>query len=170
MSRHRKSRANKVMVNPDATQNYVVGVLTGGGSYVSGVLEGASLYQGWVQSESTLEGRELGEYKKDSFRKMLANPTLRRDLERAFSEYMKNPSDVTLGGILDDLAGTNYPRLAKTDEYMIEAGRNYKGNYETLYKSKNMQTGVSLLESYSSIPSRMQERVAGIISKIMYNP
>jgi len=168
MAKHKKSRRNVVQVNPDATINYLSGILTGANNYVSGLLEGATLYNAWVQQEMALEGETIGEYRPDSLRKYLekfksedpsgyarfmADPT-------AFIKHTEKGKEIMLK-IVDE---TNYGRLYNTDKAMIKAGKAYRDQLPTLLKSKNMDTGLTLLQTYAPNSAKITDKIASIMS------
>jgi len=176
MARHRKSKRNVIQVNPDATLNYVSGILTGANNYISGLLEGANQYNAWVQVEMGLEGTEIGEYKPDALRKYLegfkkVNPT-------GYARFMADPlgylnslkpeeRDAFITQLLKD---TNYGRLVDTDKAMITAGKQYREQIPTLIKSRNIDTGLTILQTYAPSSAKIIDKINGIMtSSINYN-
>ncbi len=167
MARHRKSKAIRVSVNPQSTERYVVGVLTGADAYITGILSGTNLYDSWAQVESELEGKTLTPYAQDQMKNALNDPTLGPIMRKAFY----NPGSLSI----DDYAKinttlTNYKRVKEVDDYMIEAGEKYRGQYfENAYKSKSMQLGLNKLESEGMKSGVIKDRVGNVLSKLMYN-
>jgi len=167
MARHRKSKAVRVSVNPQATDRFIIGVLTGGSKYIKGLLEGTNLYDTWAEVESQLEGKPLPEYRPDQMKAALSDPNTRPLLLRAFY----NPKDLTTEEKVrvSSILG-NYQRVAKVDEYMIDKGEEYRNDYyENAYKSKNMQIGLSKLESQGMKSGMIKDRVAGVLSQLSYD-
>ena len=177
--RHKRSKKNVIQVNPDATINYVSGILTGANNYISGLLEGANQYNAWVQVEMGLEGTEIGEYKPDALRnflegfkrldpsgyaKFMADPF-------SFLESMKKTNPTQYTSFINQLVQqTNYGRLAKTDEAMIKAGKQYRDQVSTLLKSRNMETGLTILQTYAPNTAKVIDKINGIMtSAINYN-
>lgn len=150
--RHRKSKSNVVQVNPDATLDYVTGILTGANNYIDGLLNGATLYNAWVTQESSLEGKTIGEYKPDALREYM--DTLKKTNPRLYSIMKTDPKlfieELQKAGTLDAfLKATNYGRLVKTDKYMIEAGQKYRDMVPSLIKSKSPEAGLAFLQQYA---------------------
>jgi len=172
---HRKSKRNVVQVNPDATLNYVTGILTGASNYITGILEGATEYNAWVQQESALEGTEIGEYKPDSLRETLeitknANPSAYyRFVTDPYGYYMSlKPEERE--NLIRTLEATNYSRLINTDKAMIKAGKNYREQVPSLIKSKNLETGMTMLENYAPNSLKIMDKINGIMtSALKYN-
>jgi len=177
--RHKKSKKNVVQVNPDATLHYVMGILTGANNYISGLLEGANQYNAWVQTEMGLEGTDIGEYKPDALRKYLEgfkklDPTGYTKFMSdpyGFLENLKNTNPTQYASFINDiLAKTNYGRLAKTDEAMIKAGKQYREQIPSLIKSRNMETGLTILQTYAPNAVKVMDKINGIMSSaISYN-
>jgi hypothetical protein len=180
MARRRKSKKNIIQVNPDATINYVSGILTGANNYITGLLEGANQYNAWVQTEMALEGADIGTYKPDSLRKFL-DGFKQRD-PSGYARFMAEPNSYlqylakTNPGQYENLIssilnGTNYGRLKKTDEAMINAGSRYRDQIPTLLKSRNMDTGLTILQTYAPKGSKVIDKINGIMSSVLeYNP
>jgi len=176
---HKKSKKNVVQVNPDATLNYVTGILTGASDYITGLLEGSNLYNAWVTTEMSLEGKPIGEYRGDALRNFLEEFK-----NKDYDEYVrfmsdpygflkevkaKNPANYDRF-INDILTKTNYGRLYNTDKYMIEAGKNYRDQIPSLIKSKNIETGMTMLENYAPYSAKVIDKINGIMtSAIKYN-
>jgi hypothetical protein len=177
--RHKKSKKNVVQVNPDATLHYVSGILTGANNYISGLLEGANQYNAWVQVEASLEGTEIGEYKPDALRKYLEDfkrldPTGYAKFMAdpyAFLETLKKTNPTQYASFVNSIVEkTNYERLAKTDEAMIKAGKQYRDQIPTLLKSRNMETGLTILQTYAPNTAKVVDKINGILtSAINYN-
>jgi len=173
LARHKKSKRNVVQVNPDATLNYVSGILTGANNYISGLLEGANSYNAWVQTEMSLEGQEIGEYKPDSLKKYLDE--FKRARPTDYARFMADPTaflnSLTPGereNFISHLLGvTNYGRLAKTDELMIKAGKQYRDQIPSLLKSKNMETGLTLLQTYAPNSTKVIDKINGILTSVV---
>jgi len=170
MGRHKKSKKNVIQVNPDATINYVSGILTGANNYISGLLEGANQYNAWVQTEMGLEGEQIGDYKPDSLRKYLED--FKKENPNDYARFMADPyaflsamNPAQREGFINHLLGvTNYGRLAKTDELMIKAGKQYREQLPSLLKSRNMETGLTLLESYAPNSAKVVDKINGIMT------
>jgi len=170
MARRRKSKKNVVQVTPDATLNYISGILTGANSYISGLLEGANEYNSWVQQEMALEGTEIGAYKKDSLREYLEgfkklNPG---DYQRFISDPYAYMESLKASGQYDNflthlMTTTNYGRLKKTDEAMIKAGQNYREQIPSLIKSRNVDTGLTFLQNYAPNAVKSVDKINGIM-------
>jgi len=177
--RHKKSNRNVVQVNPDATLNYVTGILTGANNYISGLLEGANQYNAWVQTEMTLEGTEIGEYRPDALRNYL--DSLKKTKPQVYTKLMSDPYSFIMNAVktnnAQDLAviaemveKTNYKRLKNTDLAMIEASKQYRDQIPTLIKSRNMETGLTILQTYAPNSVKVMDRINGILtSGINYN-
>jgi hypothetical protein len=167
MARHRKSRAIRVSVNPQSTERYVVGILTGADDYITGLLSGANLYDTWAQVEGELEGSKLTPYVQDQLKHALDNPFTRE----AITKYFYNPNSVSAEEkekVFETL--TNYERVKEVDEYMVKAGKTYRDQYyENAYKSKSMQLGLNKLESEGMRSGVIKDRVGNVLSKLMYN-
>lgn len=151
--RRKKSKTDVVQVNPDATLNYVTGVLTGGSRYINGLLEGANMYNAWVLQESSLEGKELLPYKEGALRRVLQE--IKESNPAQYYLAITNPQAFikSLGPNLEDfLRNTNYYRLVQTDKYMIEAGKTYRQLYPSLLKSRSVQTGLTFLQTAINHP------------------
>lgn len=164
--RHRKSKSDVVQVNPDSTLNYVMGILTGANAYVDGLLNGATLYNAWVQQESSLEGKPIGAYKPDALREYM--DTLKNTNPRLYSVMRTDPKvfveELQKSGQLDAfLSTTNYGRLAKTDKYMIEAGRKYRETVPSLIKSKSSEAGLAFLQQYAPFGASTMTRLGNIL-------
>jgi len=171
--RHKKSKRNVVQVNPDATINYVSGILTGASNYISGLLEGANQYNAWVQTEMALEGTEIGNYKPDALRKYLegfkaTNPADYNKLMSdpyGYLEYLKKTApDKYNNVILGFVNGTNYKRLVETDKAMIKAGEQYREQIPSLIKSRNMETGLTILQTYAPNTAKVVDKINGILT------
>jgi len=172
MARRRRSKKNVVQVTPDATLNYVSGILTGANAYISGLLEGSNEYNSWVQQESALEGKEIGEYKPDSLRKFLeatksVDPAGYQRLIADPYGYIKdlevkdpNKAKAFLNSLIDT---TNYKRLENTDKYMIQAGKNYRDQIPSLIKSRSMDTGLTFLQNYAPSSAKAMDKINGIL-------
>jgi len=179
MARHRKSKKNVVQVNPDATINYVSGILTGANSYISGLLEGANSYNSWVQTEIGLEGTEIGTYRTDALRNFMENFKKLDPSGYAkfisdpygYMQYLKKNEPGKYENLISSiLNGTNYGRLVRTDEAMIKAGKQYREQIPTLIKNRNMDTGLTLLQSYAPNSTKVLDKINGIMtSAIQYN-
>ena len=156
MARHKKSKKDVVQVTPNATINYVTGILTGASNYIDGLLRGATSYNAWVDVESSLEGTVIGEYKPDALKKFMEDLKYRNPA--MYNEIMYNPYkfgkdlELMLSGKIpynpafgDIITKTNYGRLQKTDVAMISAGKRYREMEPELVKSKNKQAGLSFL-------------------------
>jgi hypothetical protein len=176
---HKKSKKNVIQVNPDATLNYITGILTGASNYITGILEGANLYNSWVQTEMALEGKPIGEYKEDALRKFLQE-FKNKDYDGyvrfmsdpyGFIKELKEKYPANYDRFINDiLTGTNYGRLYNTDKYMIEAGKNYREQIPSLLKSKNIETGLTMLENYAPFSAKVIDKINGIMtSAIKYN-
>ncbi len=172
MARHRKSKANRVSVRPDATLRYVLGVLQGADNYILGVMSGASLYNAWVDIESKLQGKRLPAYIEDSTRKAVTNPEVLKTIKEKF-EILKDPNapkekrDEAIATIQNLLP--NYARVAKVDELMIEAGREYRKEYPELYQNKNIDVALAELENFAGAKGRIVDRVGNVMSKLVYS-
>jgi len=177
--RHKKSKRNVVQVNPDATLNYVTGILTGANNYITGLLEGANQYNAWVQTEMSLEGEEIGEYKPDALRDFLEgfkrlNPA---DYNKfmsdpySFLEELKKTNPTNYASFINQILNkTNYGRLANVDKAMIKAGKQYRDQLPTLLKSRNMETGLTILQTYAPNSAKVVDKINGILtSAINYN-
>jgi len=177
--RHRKSKKDVVQVNQDATLNYITGILTGASDYISGILEGANLYNSWVQQEMSLEGTQIGEYRPDSLRKFLENlkDTDYEEYVRfmadpyGFLEAVKSKNPANYKNFIENMKNsTNYGRLANTDVAMIKAGKAYREQTPSLIKSKNIETGLTMLENYAPYSTRVMDKINGIMtSALKYN-
>jgi hypothetical protein len=167
MARHRKSKAIRVSVNPQSTERYVVGVLTGADAYITGLLSGTNLYDSWAQVEGELEGKKLTPYQQDQMKNALNDPSLGPIMRKAFY----NPQALSLDEKAKiTTALTNYNRVKEVDEYMIDAGEKYRNEYfENAYKSKSMQLGLNKLESEGMKSGVIKDRVGNVLSKLMYN-
>jgi hypothetical protein len=163
----RRSKTNRVTVNPQATEKYVVGVLSGADAYITGLLSGTGLYDNWAQVEGSLEGKELKEYVPNQMKDALSNETNRKLLEKAFNNFSSLTADekVKLNSIL-----SNYQRVQDVDKYMIEAGDTYRDSYYVnAYKTKNMQLGLNKLETEGMRTGIVKDRVGAVLSKLMYS-
>jgi hypothetical protein len=180
MARRRRSKKNVIQVNPDATINYVSGILTGANNYITGLLEGANEYNSWVQMEMSLEGTDIGEYKPDALRKFIEGAKgldpqgyarLMAD-PYAYLQYLKKEKPQQYQNFINNLiSNTNYGRLVETDKAMIEAGKRYREQIPTLIKSKNMDTGLTILQTYAPKGSKVIDKINGIMSSALeYNP
>ena len=178
--RHRKSKKDVVQVSPDAVINYVSGILTGATDYITGILEGANLYNSWVQQESALEGTPIGEYKPDALRdwlekfkntdydeyvRFMADPY-------GFLESVKKTNPANYKAFIDNIRNnTNYGRLYNTDLAMIKAGKAYREQVPSLIKSKNIDTGLTMLQNYAPYSTRVIDKINGIMtSALKYTP
>ncbi|ABP73426.1 hypothetical protein [Acidianus bottle-shaped virus] len=164
--RHKKSKSDVVQINPDATINYVMGILTGANAYIDGLLSGANMYNAWVMQEMSLEGKPIGTYKPDSLRDYIDN--LKNTNPRLYSLMKTDPKvfidELQKTGQLDAFLGaTNYARLAKTDKYMIEAGRKYRDTVPSLVKSKSPDTGLAFLQQYAPYGGMTMARLGNIL-------
>jgi len=167
MARRRKSKKNVVQVTPDATINYVSGILTGANAYISGLLEGTNQYNAWVQQETALEGYEIGEYKKDALRNYLE--AQKKENFNLYQKLVSDPyaffADPANAPIIDSMIKTtNYGRLEKTDRAMIDAGKRYREQIPSLIKSKSMDTGLSFLQNYAPSSVKDVDKINGILS------
>jgi hypothetical protein len=177
--RSRKSKKNIVQVNPDATINYVTGILTGANNYISGLLEGANQYNAWVQVEMSLEGTEIGEYRPDALRNFLEG--FKKFSPNEYNKFMADPYGYLMtlkktnpdqyASFINQLTkNTNYGRLVNTDEIMIKAGQQYRDQIPTLIKSRNMETGLTILQTYAPNTAKVIDKINGILtSSINYN-
>lgn len=166
MARKRKSKADVVQVNPDATLNYVSGILTGANSYIDGLLSSASQYNAWVTQESTLEGKGIGEYKRDALRNYMDN--LKNTDPRMYNLMKTDPfafvEEMKRKGTLDAfINATNYGRVAKTDLYMIDAGHKYREMTPSLIKSRTPDTGLAFLQQYAPYGANTMARLGNIL-------
>lgn len=171
MTRHRKSKANRISVRPDATVRYALGVLQGADNYILGVMSGASLYNTWVDIESRLQGKRLPAYEEDSTRSAVNNPLVLRQIKENF-DVLKNPEapdDKKKEAIasLETLL-PNYKRVAKVDELMIEAGKEYRKQYPEIYQNKNVDVAIAELENFAGAQGRVQDRVGNVMAKLLY--
>jgi hypothetical protein len=170
MGRHRKSKKNVVQVTPDATYNYISGILTGANNYIIGLLEGSNLYNSWVTQEMTLEGTEIGEYKPDSLRKYLemtknVNPTAySKFITDPYAYYMSLNENEKKNFINEILTNTNYGRLAKVDKAMIKAGNEYRNQIASLIKGKNIQSGLTALQNYAPSSTQVIDKINGLLT------
>jgi len=178
--RHKKSKKDVVQVNPDATLNYITGILTGASNYVSGILEGANLYNSWVQQEMSLEGTPIGEYRPDSLRKWL-DEFKNTDYDEyirfmadpyGFLESVKKTNPANYKAFINNVVSkTNYGRLVNTDLAMIKAGKAYREQIPSLLKSKNLDTGLTMLQNYAPSSTRVIDKINGIMtSALKYTP
>jgi len=167
VARHRKSKVNRVSVNPNSTVRFVTGVLTSADKYIMGLLNGTQLYQTWAEVESQLEGKELPPYEEDQMSKFLSNPENRALARKAIT----NPSGLTPSEATQLVSQLkNYQRVARVDEYMIQKGEEYKAQYyPEAYRSKSPQFGLNLLESQGMMTGTVKERVGNVLSKLVYN-
>ncbi len=77
---------------------------------------------------------------------------------------MSNPSEFLKRINLADFNKiTNYGRLANTDAYMIEAGKQYRDMYPSLLKSKNPQSGLAFLQNYAPTGAVSMARLNDIL-------
>lgn len=164
--RHKKSKSNVVQVNPDATINYISGILTGSANYIDGLLSSANLYNAWVMQEMSLEGKEIGEYDPDALSNF--ESALKATNPRLYSVMKTDPKafieELQKTGQLDAfLQQTNYGRLAKTDKYMMEAGKKYRELTPSLVKSKSVETGLTFLEQYAPYGANTMARLGNIL-------
>jgi hypothetical protein len=167
VARHRKSKVNRVTVNPNATQRYVVGVLTGADKYIMGLLTGTQMYQNWAEVEGQLEGKPLTPYVQDQLKNYMSNPENMARLRRLIYNPEGLDDEVALS-LLNTL--TNYKRVKEVDEYMIEKGKEYKDNYYAeSYRSKSPQFGLNMLESMGTMSGVIKDRVGNVLSKLVYN-
>ena len=171
--RHRKSKKDVVQVNPDATIHYVTGILTGANNYITGLLEGANQYNAWVQTEMALEGTEIGDYKPDALRKYLEGFKATNPGEYArfmadpygYLENLKRTDPAKYQNLITSLVnGTNYKRLANVDEAMIKAGKQYRDQIPSLLKSRNMETGLTILQTYAPNSAKVIDKINGIMT------
>lgn len=169
MARHRRSKKTKVQVNPNATINYVTGIVTGANNYVMGLLTGANMYQHWAEVEyNRLNGLELAPYKKDAVKKFLqkhpdAVQRIQKIAEAVLSGKELSPADAQF--LTELKKETNYSRLLVVDQQMIFAGNDYRKTYAEYYQSRNPNTGLMLLETYANfMPKDVQYRLGNIIS------
>ncbi len=167
MARHRKSKVNRVTVNPNATQRYVVGILTSADKYIMGLLSGAQMYQNWAEVEGQLEGKAITPYVEDQLKNYLNDPkNLAYIRSILYSPGGLHEQDAV--NLLNTL--TNYKRVKEVDEAMIEKGEEYKNNYYAeAYRSKNPQFGLNLLESMGAMSGVIKDRVGNVLSKLVYN-
>ncbi len=167
MARHKPSKVNRVSVNPNSTIRYVTGILTSADKYIMGLLNGTGLYQTWAEVEGQLEGKPIPTYQQDQMRKFLSNPENMALARKA----IYNPAGLTPSEATQlTSALTNYQRVAKVDEYMIDKGEEYKNEYYAeAYRSKNPQFGINLLESQGMMAGSIKDRVGNVISKLIYN-
>jgi hypothetical protein len=177
--RHRKSKKNVVQVNPDATLNYVTGILTGASDYITGILEGANLYNSWVQQEMSLEGTPIGDYKEDSLRKWL-DEFKAKDYDGyvrlmadplGYLQAVKSVNEANYKNLINEIVSkTNYGRLVNTDKAMINAGKVYREQVPSLIKSKNVETGLTMLQNYAPYSTKVIDKINGIMtSALKYN-
>jgi len=166
MARHRKSKKNVVQINPDATLNYVSGILTGANNYISGLLEGANQYNAWVQTEMSLEGTDIGGYKPNALREFLEDLT-----ESEYTKLMTDPygyimtlKQTNQQKFNELINSTNYRRLIAVDRAMIKAGKQYRDQIPTLIKSRNVETGLTLLETYAPSSAKVVDKINGILT------
>jgi hypothetical protein len=69
------------------------------------------------------------------------------------------------------LRSTNYGRLKKTDELMIKAVKNYREQVPSLIKSRNLETGLTILQTYAPNSSKVIDKINDIMtSAIKYTP
>lgn len=171
MARHRKSKANRVSVRPDATLRYALGVLQGADNYILGVMSGASLYNAWVDIESRLQNKKLPKYQEESTRYAVTNPVLREEIKEQF-DVLKNPnaSSEAKAKAIESIKVLlpNYERVAEVDKYMIEAGNEYRKEYPELYQNKNIDVAVAELENFAGAQGRITDRVGNVMSKLLY--
>jgi hypothetical protein len=176
VARHKKSKKNVVQVTPDATLNYVTGILTGANNYITGLLEGANQYNAWVQVELSLEGEQIGEYKPDSLRKYLED--FKKEDPNAYARFMADPYAFLMSlpesqrnNFIQHMLGvTNYGRLVKTDQAMIKAGKQYREQIPSLLKSRNMETGLTILQTYAPQGTKVMDKINGIMTSVInYN-
>jgi len=167
VARHRKSKVNRVSVNPNSTVRYVTGVLTSADKYIMGLLNGTGLYQSWAEVESQLEGMKLDDYNEDEMRKFLSNPANAQLARKA----IYNPDSLTpeeRAKVVAELK--NYQRVAQVDRYMIDKSEEYRSQYfPEAYRSKSIQLGLNLLENQGMMTGTIRERVGNVLSKLVYN-
>jgi len=173
MGKHRKSKKNIVQVSPDSTFNYISGILTGANNYITGLLEGANMYNAWVTEEMTLEGTEIGEYKPDSLNQFLKELKATNNDEYirfvtdpySFLESIKKTNPANYSIFINKIKSTtNYGRLYNTDVAMIKAGKAYREQTPSLIKSKNIQSGLSLLQNYAPSSTQVIDKINGILT------
>lgn len=154
MARHRRSKRDVIQVNPDAPIRYITGILTGANNYVDGLLKGASLYNAWVNVESSLEGKPLSPYKEYALEEVLSKftPAVRNKIVTNPWQFMKEDPE-TAKYLIEN---TNYKRVIEVDRYMREAGKEYREMYPSLLKSKNREYGMALLQNASPIKAKAQ--------------
>jgi hypothetical protein len=180
MARKRRSKKNVIQINPDSTINYLSGILTGANNYITGLLEGANQYNSWVQMEMSLEGYDIGEYKQDSLRKFIegAKSVDPQGYSRlmadpyGYLQYLKKEKPQQYETFINNLVKqTNYGRLVETDKAMIEAGKKYREQIPSLIKSRNMETGLTILQTYAPKSSKVIDKINGLMtSAIEYTP
>lgn len=168
MARHRKSKSDRVTVNPNSTIRYVSGILTSGDKYIMGLLSGTSLYSNWAEVESQLEGTKFDKpYVQDQMKKFLSNPENMALARKAiYNPEGLTPAEATQ--LVSQLS--NYQRVAQVDRYMIEKGEEYREQYYSeAYRSKNPQFGLNMLESMGTMSGVIKDRVGNVLSKLVYN-
>jgi len=167
VARHRKSKVNRVTVNPNATQRYVSGILTSADKYIMGLLNGAQLYQSWAEVEGQLEGKPLQPYVEDQMKNFLSKP---ENLALA-RKAIYNPEGLTTSEAVQLVSQlSNYQRVAQVDKYMIEKGEEYRSQYfAEAYRSKSPQYGLNLLESMGTMTGVIKDRVGNVLSKLVYS-
>ncbi len=167
MARHRKSKVNRVTVNPNSVTRYVTGVLTSADKYIMGLLNGAQLYQSWAEVEGQLEGKPLQPYVEDQMKNFLSKPENMSLARKA----IYNPEGLTTAEAVQLVSQlSNYQRVAQVDKYMIEKGKEYKEQYYSeAYRSRNPQFGLNMLESMGTMSGVIKDRVGNVLSKLVYN-
>lgn len=148
---HRRSKALVVQVNPNATMNYVVGILTGARDYVDGLLRGSGKYNAWVETEMSLEGSKLPRYVPDRLEAFLSNPENRNLVQKLLSG--KPLTDQEVDYIIKN---TNYGRTASVDVYMQEASRRYRSMLGNLLKTENKSIGIAYLNNFNSVENQYE--------------
>lgn len=154
MARHRRSKRDVVQVNPDASVRYITGILTGANNYIDGLLKGASLYNAWVNVETTLEGKPLSPYKEYGLEDALRNfkPELRTKILSNPYQFIKEDPE-TAKYLVEK---SNYKRVLEVAKYMREAGKEYRDMYPSLLKAKNREYGMALLQNATPVKSKAQ--------------
>ncbi|MEM0257254.1 MAG: hypothetical protein QXV58_15125 [Saccharolobus sp.] len=159
----RRSKALRVSVTPSAVQNYVIGIALSADKYVEGLLRGASLYNAWVDQESTLQGKEIGDYHEDALRDYLnAHHINVLDVENTIRSCVNNNfTSPECREVSDLVEKTNYKRLRNTDRYMIEAGDKYRAVKGDYYQSASPSYGLAILSSYPA--TQVSEQLGNIL-------
>ncbi|MEM4972021.1 MAG: hypothetical protein QXE01_12315 [Sulfolobales archaeon] len=159
----RKSKALRVSVNPSSVQNYVIGIALGADKYIEGLLRGATLYNAWVDQESALQGKEIGEYREDALRDYLTTHHINvLDVENTIRSCVNNNFTSPECREINDLVEkTNYKRLRNTDRYMIEAGDKYRAVKGDYYQTASPAYGLAILSSYPT--TQVSEQLGNIL-------